>query len=171
MSILNVEHLSHGFGDRAIFGDVSFRLLKGEHIGLVGANGEGKSTFLNIVTGNATTNNPKPTKSIKNFPGSVPLKKLLIFSPPYTKFSKCVLVHFVTSRLLYQRETPLKLTLSLTCTTLFHRLLSLQILLKFFLYHVDQARSLLKLLKSILLKALSLFHPLYFLLKLQYHNN
>ena len=51
MSILNVEHLSHGFGDRAIFGDVSFRLLKGEHIGLVGANGEGKSTFLNIVTG------------------------------------------------------------------------------------------------------------------------
>ena len=51
MSILNVEHLTHGFGDRAIFHDVSFRLLKGEHIGLVGANGEGKSTFFNIVTG------------------------------------------------------------------------------------------------------------------------
>ena len=51
MSILNVEHLTHGFGDRAIFDDVSFRLLKGEHIGLIGANGEGKSTFMNIVTG------------------------------------------------------------------------------------------------------------------------
>ena len=51
MSILNVEHLSHGFGDRAIFQDLSFRLLKGEHIGLVGANGEGKSTFMNIITG------------------------------------------------------------------------------------------------------------------------
>lgn len=51
MSILNVEHLSHGFGDRAIFEDVSFRLLAGEHIGLVGANGEGKSTFMNIITG------------------------------------------------------------------------------------------------------------------------
>lgn len=50
MSILNVEHLSHGFGDRAIFSDVSFRLLKGEHIGLVGANGEGKSTFMSIIT-------------------------------------------------------------------------------------------------------------------------
>lgn len=50
MSILNVEHLTHGFGDRAIFEDVSFRLLKGEHIGLVGANGEGKSTFMNIIT-------------------------------------------------------------------------------------------------------------------------
>jgi len=50
MSILNVENLSHGFGDRAIFKDVSFRLLKGEHIGLIGANGEGKSTFMNIIT-------------------------------------------------------------------------------------------------------------------------
>ena len=51
MSILNVEHLSHGFGDRAIFQEVSFRLLKGEHIGLIGANGEGKSTFMSIITG------------------------------------------------------------------------------------------------------------------------
>ncbi|OFI07249.1 putative ABC transporter ATP-binding protein YbiT [Clostridium acetireducens DSM 10703] len=51
MSILTVKNLSHGFGDRAIFNDVSFRLLKGEHIGLIGANGEGKSTFMNIITG------------------------------------------------------------------------------------------------------------------------
>lgn len=51
MSLLTVKNLSHGFGDRAIFNDVSFRLLKGEHIGLVGANGEGKSTFMNIITG------------------------------------------------------------------------------------------------------------------------
>lgn len=51
MSILNVENLSHGFGDRAIFHEVSFRLLKGEHIGLIGANGEGKSTFMNIIIG------------------------------------------------------------------------------------------------------------------------
>ncbi len=51
MSILNVSHLSHGFGDRMIYHDVTFRLLKGEHIGLIGANGEGKSTFFNIITG------------------------------------------------------------------------------------------------------------------------
>lgn len=51
MSILTVKNLSHGFGDRAIFEDVSFRLLKGEHIGFIGANGEGKSTFMNIITG------------------------------------------------------------------------------------------------------------------------
>ncbi|MGO1652914.1 ABC-F family ATP-binding cassette domain-containing protein [Senegalia sp. (in: firmicutes)] len=50
MSILTVRNLTHGFGDRALFKDVSFRLLKGEHIGLIGANGEGKSTFMNIIT-------------------------------------------------------------------------------------------------------------------------
>ncbi len=51
MSILNVKNVTHGFGARRILEDASFRLLKGEHIGLVGANGEGKSTFLNIITG------------------------------------------------------------------------------------------------------------------------
>ena len=51
MSILNVENVNHGFGGRKILENASFRLLKGEHVGLVGANGEGKSTFLNIITG------------------------------------------------------------------------------------------------------------------------
>lgn len=51
MSILTVENVSHGFGGRQILDNVSFRLLRGEHIGLIGANGEGKSTFLNIITG------------------------------------------------------------------------------------------------------------------------
>lgn len=51
MSLLIVENVSHGFGGRTILEDASFRLLKGEHVGLIGANGEGKSTFLNIITG------------------------------------------------------------------------------------------------------------------------
>ncbi len=51
MSILNAENITHGFGGRQILEDASFRLLKGEHIGLIGANGEGKSTFLKIITG------------------------------------------------------------------------------------------------------------------------
>lgn len=51
MSILNVENVTHGFGARRILENASFRLLKGEHVGLVGANGEGKSSFLNIITG------------------------------------------------------------------------------------------------------------------------
>src|SRR5665811_678495 len=51
MSILTVENVNHGFGARKILENASFRLLNGEHVGLVGANGEGKSTFLNIITG------------------------------------------------------------------------------------------------------------------------
>lgn len=51
MSILNVTNLSHGFGARVILEDASFRLLQGEHVGVVGTNGAGKSTFMNIITG------------------------------------------------------------------------------------------------------------------------
>lgn len=59
MSILNVENVSHSFGGREILDNASFRLLKGEHIGLIGANGEGKSTFLNIITGKITPDSGK----------------------------------------------------------------------------------------------------------------
>jgi ATPase subunit of ABC transporter with duplicated ATPase domains len=51
MSILTVENVNHGFGGRKNLENALFRLLKGEHVGLVGANGEGKSTFFNIITG------------------------------------------------------------------------------------------------------------------------
>ena len=53
MAILTVEKLGHSFGDRTLFKDVSFRLVEGDHIGLVGANGVGKSTLMSILTGQA----------------------------------------------------------------------------------------------------------------------
>lgn len=51
MAILTVDSLGHSFGDRTLFKDVSFRIVEGDHIGLVGANGVGKSTLMNIITG------------------------------------------------------------------------------------------------------------------------
>ena len=51
MSLLSIDKLAHSFGDRTLFKDVSFRLMAGEHVGLVGANGVGKSTMMNIITG------------------------------------------------------------------------------------------------------------------------
>lgn len=66
MSYLNVTNVSHSFGGRQILEDVSFKLLRGEHVGLVGANGEGKSTFLNIVTGHIL-----PDEGKVEWPGKV----------------------------------------------------------------------------------------------------
>jgi len=51
MSVLIVENLSHAFADRVLFRDVSFRLQPGDRVGLVGANGTGKSTMMGIITG------------------------------------------------------------------------------------------------------------------------
>lgn len=50
MSILTVKNMSHVFGGRVIYEDVSFKINKGEHVGFIGANGEGKSTFMKIIT-------------------------------------------------------------------------------------------------------------------------
>jgi ATPase subunit of ABC transporter with duplicated ATPase domains len=51
MSILEVKNISHGFGEKVLFRNVNFRLVKGEKVGLVGNNGTGKSTLFNIPTG------------------------------------------------------------------------------------------------------------------------
>ncbi|PWK13734.1 ABC-F family ATP-binding cassette domain-containing protein [Tumebacillus permanentifrigoris] len=59
MSILNVTEIGHGFGARNLFANVNFRLLNGEHVGLVGANGTGKSTLMNILTGKLQADNGK----------------------------------------------------------------------------------------------------------------
>ena len=50
MSILKVTNMTQSFGDKNIFNNVSFNLLRGEHIGLIGGNGEGKTTFMRLIT-------------------------------------------------------------------------------------------------------------------------
>src|SRR5574344_471789 len=54
MSLLEVNNVSFDYGGRVILKNASFRLLKSEHIGLVGANGEGKSTFIKLLMGDLT---------------------------------------------------------------------------------------------------------------------
>lgn len=49
--ILSVSKLTKSYGDRVLFSDGSFSVEKGEIIGLIGANGVGKTTLFNIITG------------------------------------------------------------------------------------------------------------------------
>lgn len=51
MSLLDISQLSHTYGDNVLFKNAEFSLNKGEHIGIVGQNGTGKSTFIKICTG------------------------------------------------------------------------------------------------------------------------
>lgn len=48
-AILTVEHLHKSFGDKIIFEDLSFGINKGQKVALIGRNGEGKSTLLNML--------------------------------------------------------------------------------------------------------------------------
>lgn len=49
--VLEMEHIDKRFGDITILDDFSYSFQKGERIGIIGRNGVGKSTFLNIITG------------------------------------------------------------------------------------------------------------------------
>ena len=51
MSILTITGLSHIFDNKQLFDNASLTVNNGEHIGVVGLNGAGKSTFMNIISG------------------------------------------------------------------------------------------------------------------------
>ncbi|KIO42535.1 MULTISPECIES: ABC-F family ATP-binding cassette domain-containing protein [Sanguibacteroides] len=48
--ILELEHVDKSYGDLCILKDFSYKFVRGEKIGIIGKNGIGKSTFLNIIT-------------------------------------------------------------------------------------------------------------------------
>lgn len=50
--ILELEHISKSFDGQCLLQDFSYKFARGEKIGIVGKNGIGKSTFLNIITQN-----------------------------------------------------------------------------------------------------------------------
>ena len=52
--IIELHKLSKAFGDKRMLDQFSYNFVKGERIGIIGKNGTGKSTFLNILTGTET---------------------------------------------------------------------------------------------------------------------
>lgn len=51
MALIEAKNLSHTFGDKVLYTNASFELFKGEHMGIVGQNGTGKTTLLNTIIG------------------------------------------------------------------------------------------------------------------------
>lgn len=49
--MFQAQHLTKSFGDLVLFEDLSFSIERGEKVGLIARNGNGKTTLMNILTG------------------------------------------------------------------------------------------------------------------------
>lgn len=54
MSVLDIKDLTHFYDERLLFNEANLTINNGEHVGIVGLNGAGKSTFINIIAGKIT---------------------------------------------------------------------------------------------------------------------
>ena len=54
--MIEVKNLSKSFGKTKVLDNITFRVGKGEVMGFLGANGAGKSTTMNIITGYLSSN-------------------------------------------------------------------------------------------------------------------
>ncbi len=53
-NVIEVKHLSKGYGDRLLIDDLSFSLPPGGIVGIIGPNGAGKTTLFRMITGQET---------------------------------------------------------------------------------------------------------------------
>ena len=51
MSLLEITNLSYSYGDNMIYKNAGLSLYKGDHMGIVGHNGVGKSTLIKLCSG------------------------------------------------------------------------------------------------------------------------
>ena len=62
-NIVNAEHLGKAYGTRIVLDDLSLGLAQGDVIGVVGRNGDGKSTLLGLLTGSILPDEGKVTQT------------------------------------------------------------------------------------------------------------
>ena len=73
-SVLAVDAVTKSFGGVVALWDVTFRLQKGELLGIIGPNGSGKTTLVNLLTGFVKPDSGKVTYLGKNITGKMPYK-------------------------------------------------------------------------------------------------
>ncbi|MAZ72148.1 MAG: ABC transporter [Flavobacteriaceae bacterium] len=49
--VVELHNVSKSYGDKELFSNIDYNFLRGERVGIIGKNGTGKSTFLNMLTG------------------------------------------------------------------------------------------------------------------------
>ena len=63
-NVLKVEGIEKTFGDKKVLNNISFKLYKGERVGIIGKNGIGKSTLLKIIAGQIVANSGEVDTSL-----------------------------------------------------------------------------------------------------------
>ncbi len=79
-SVISADRVSKRYGDRVIIRDFTFRVQRGDRIGLVGANGAGKTTLLKLLTGEIAPDEGSITRA-KTLDGIVIDQQRSLLSP------------------------------------------------------------------------------------------
>ncbi|WP_426266956.1 ABC-F family ATP-binding cassette domain-containing protein [Sphingomonas sp. LHG3443-2] len=79
-TVIDAEHVTKRFGDRAVIKDFTLRIQRGDRIGIVGANGAGKTTLLKLLTGELAPDEGKVTQA-KTLNGIVIDQQRKLMSP------------------------------------------------------------------------------------------
>ncbi len=54
MQTMRAEGLTSTYGEKTLFDDISFIINENDRIGLIGVNGSGKTSLLNVISGEVT---------------------------------------------------------------------------------------------------------------------
>ncbi len=87
-SYLQIENLTKSYGDRLLFGDITFGVNEGDKIGIIAKNGTGKSTLLRIISGKESADSGKIT--FRNDLRVAILDQTPVFTPGTSVIEACM---------------------------------------------------------------------------------
>ncbi len=104
--MLRIQNISKAFGDKVLFNDISYHFPEGEKVALVGANGQGKTTLLNIMTARDYADSgeiTKPKEAVISYLPQSPNPK-----PAHAILLECLSGHEAAHKLKVQMDHLLK---------------------------------------------------------------